>query len=62
MTAAALFVLFASAFLLLLYYFLSEWTIWILVVIFCVAGIEVNLLCLFHSYVLIKEENREESR
>ena len=44
MTAAAFFVLFASAFLLLLYFFLSEWTIWILVVIFCIAGVEVGLL------------------
>lgn len=40
MSAAAFFVLFASVFLLLLYFFLSEFTIWILVVIFCIAGVE----------------------
>lgn len=40
MSAAAFFVLFASAFLLLLYYCSSDWTIWILVVIFCIAGVQ----------------------
>ncbi|KAH7421855.1 hypothetical protein KP509_13G078500 [Ceratopteris richardii] len=44
--AAASFVVFASIFLLLLYFFLSEFTIWILVVIFCLAGIQGLQHCL----------------
>lgn len=40
MSAAAFFAVFASVFLLLLYFFLSEFTIWILVVVFCIAGVE----------------------
>ncbi|MCO5551840.1 hypothetical protein L7F22_005344 [Adiantum nelumboides] len=40
MKAAASFVVFASVLLLLLYFFLSEFTIWILVIVFCIAGIE----------------------
>lgn len=46
MNAAAFFVVFASAFLLLLYFFLSDLTIWILVVIFCIAGVEGLQHCL----------------
>lgn len=45
MKAAASFVVFASAFLLLLYFFLSDFTIWILVIVFCIAGIEGLLHC-----------------
>ncbi|MCO5583116.1 hypothetical protein L7F22_037024 [Adiantum nelumboides] len=40
MKAAASFVVFASVLLLLLYFFLSEFTIWLLVIVFCIAGIE----------------------
>ncbi|KAJ4954567.1 hypothetical protein NE237_011350 [Protea cynaroides] len=37
---AVIFVITASTFLLLLYYFLSSWFVWVLIVLFCIGGIE----------------------
>lgn len=41
--SAIVFVVTASAFLLLLYFFMSSWFIWLLIVLFCIGGIEVNI-------------------
>ncbi|KAL5997259.1 hypothetical protein ACLOJK_008189 [Asimina triloba] len=38
---AIIFVVMASAFLILLYFFMSSWFIWLLIVLFCIGGIEV---------------------
>lgn len=43
-TAAILFVVIASCFLIMLYKLMSKWFIEILVVLFCIGGIEVCLL------------------
>lgn len=40
MTSAVVFVITASAFLLLLYYFMSSWFVWLLIVLFCIGGIQ----------------------
>lgn len=37
---AILFIIMASAFLMLLYFFMSSWFIWILIVLFCIGGIQ----------------------
>ncbi|KAJ8755401.1 hypothetical protein K2173_019199 [Erythroxylum novogranatense] len=37
---AVIFVISASTFLLLLYFFMSSWFVWILIVLFCIGGIE----------------------
>lgn len=42
-TSAILFVVFASCFLIMLYKLMSFWFIEVLVVLFCIGGIEVNL-------------------
>lgn len=38
---AIIFIITASVFLLLLFYFMSSWFVWILIVLFCIGGIEV---------------------
>lgn len=38
---AIIFIIVASVFLLLLFYFMSSWFIWVLIVLFCIGGIEV---------------------
>ncbi|KAJ7008652.1 hypothetical protein NC653_007343 [Populus alba x Populus x berolinensis] len=38
--SAIVFVITASAFLLLLYFFMSSWFVWLLIVLFCIGGIE----------------------
>ncbi|KAK4421563.1 Signal peptide peptidase-like 3 [Sesamum alatum] len=38
--SAIVFVIMASTFLLLLYFFMSSWFIWVLIVLFCIGGIE----------------------
>ncbi|KAG5231935.1 signal peptide peptidase [Salix suchowensis] len=38
--SAVVFVITASAFLLLLYFFMSSWFVWLLIVLFCIGGIE----------------------
>jgi len=38
---AIIFVIAASAFLLLLFYFMSSWFVWLLIVLFCIGGTEV---------------------
>lgn len=43
---AIIFVIAASAFLLLLFYFMSSWFVWLLVVLFCIGGIEGTHVCL----------------
>ncbi|XP_042482084.1 signal peptide peptidase-like 2 [Macadamia integrifolia] len=40
-TGAVIFVITASTFLLLLYFFLSSWFVWVLIVLFCIGCIEV---------------------
>lgn len=49
MTSAALFVVIASGFLILLYKLMSTWFVVLLVVLFCIGGVEV---CLFSFYCL----------
>lgn len=41
MMSAVIFVVTASAFLLLLYYLMSAWFVWVLIVLFCIGGIQV---------------------
>jgi signal peptide peptidase-like 2B len=38
---AFIFIIVASVFLLLLFYFMSSWFVWVLIVLFCIGGIEV---------------------
>ena len=38
---AVVFIIVASAFLMLLYFFMSAWFIWVLIVLFCIGGTEV---------------------
>lgn len=40
MMSAVIFVVTASAFLLLLYYLMSAWFVWVLIVLFCIGGIQ----------------------
>lgn len=52
---AVVFVITASTFLVLLYFFMSAWFVWLLIVLFCVGGVQVTqlLLCLsFMCYLL----------
>uniref|UniRef100_A0A6N2M9J3 PA domain-containing protein n=1 Tax=Salix viminalis TaxID=40686 RepID=A0A6N2M9J3_SALVM len=44
--SAVVFVITASAFLLLLYFFMSSWFVWLLIVLFCIGGIEGMHNCL----------------
>lgn len=44
MTSAILFVVVASCFLVMLYKLMSSWFIEVLVVLFCIGGVEVGLL------------------
>lgn len=46
---AIVFVIVASVFLLLLFYFMSSWFVWLLIVLFCIGGIEV----LFYFPILV---------
>ncbi|XP_074564349.1 signal peptide peptidase-like 2 [Curcuma longa] len=43
---AIVFVIVASVFLLLLFYFMSSWFVWLLIVLFCIGGIEGMHVCL----------------
>ncbi|KAM3196944.1 hypothetical protein ACQJBY_072561 [Aegilops geniculata] len=43
---AGVFVIVASVFLLLLFYFMSSWVAWLLIVLFCIGGIEGMHVCL----------------
>ncbi|XP_020245743.1 signal peptide peptidase-like 2 [Asparagus officinalis] len=43
---AIIFVIAASAFLLLLFYFMSSWFVWLLIVLFCIGGTEGMHVCL----------------
>lgn len=38
---AVCFVITASIFLVLLYFFMSSWVLWVLIVLFCIGGMEV---------------------
>lgn len=49
--SACLFMVLASVFLLVLYYFMSQWFLILLVILFCIGGFEV--LCLFLNLNLI---------
>ncbi|OIW17587.1 hypothetical protein TanjilG_08865 [Lupinus angustifolius] len=53
---AIVFVLSGSVFLLLLYFFMSSWFIWVLIVLFCIAGIEGMHNCIV-SLTLRKSQN-----
>uniref|UniRef100_A0A0D6QY32 PA domain-containing protein n=1 Tax=Araucaria cunninghamii TaxID=56994 RepID=A0A0D6QY32_ARACU len=44
--AAVFFIVISSCFLLLLYFFMSQWFVWLLVVLFCIGGIEGLHICL----------------
>lgn len=52
--SAIVFVISASTFLVLLYLFMSSWFVWLLIVLFCIGGIEVStfLLVMFFSLLL----------
>jgi len=39
---AVVFVITASTFLVLLFFFMSSWFIWVLIILFCIGGIEVR--------------------
>lgn len=43
MASAVVFVVSASTFLLLLYFFMSASFIWVLIVLFCIGGVEVSI-------------------
>ncbi|OQU81829.1 signal peptide peptidase-like 2 isoform X1 [Sorghum bicolor] len=43
---AIVFIIVASVFLLLLFYFMSSWFVWVLIVLFCIGGIEGMHVCL----------------
>jgi signal peptide peptidase-like protein 2B len=45
MTSAMLFIVVASLFLVMLYKLMSHWFVELLVVIFCIGGVEVCFLC-----------------
>lgn len=47
---AIFFVISASLFLVLLYYFMSSWVFWVLIVLFCIGGVEVT--CFFPPFFL----------
>ena len=51
---AVVFVIVASTFLLLLYFFMSSWFIWVLIVLFCIGGIEVKRFLPLYLTVLWK--------
>ncbi|KAK6145751.1 hypothetical protein DH2020_019620 [Rehmannia glutinosa] len=51
--SAVVFVITASTFLLLLYFFMSSWFVWVLIVLFCIGGIEGMHNCIV-SLVLSK--------
>ena len=44
--SAIVFVITASSFLVLLYFFMSSWFVWLLIVMFCIGGVEVTTLLL----------------
>lgn len=50
MTSAVLFVVIASGFLVLLYKLMSTWFVVLLVVLFCIGGVEVCILSLVASF------------
>uniref|UniRef100_A0A1D1ZBK0 Signal peptide peptidase-like 2B n=1 Tax=Anthurium amnicola TaxID=1678845 RepID=A0A1D1ZBK0_9ARAE len=43
---AIIFIIMASAFLMLLYFFMSAWFIWLLIVLFCIGGMEGMHVCI----------------
>lgn len=43
--AAVFFILISSIFLMLLYWFMSDWFVWILIVLFCIGGVEGMHIC-----------------
>ena len=47
--SAVVFVITASSFLVLLYFFMSSWFVWLLIVMFCIGGVEVMTITL-HVY------------
>lgn len=49
---AIIFVIAASSFLVLLFFFMSSWFVWVLIVLFCIGGIEVMQLAHFHGFFL----------
>ncbi|CAA0819893.1 Signal peptide peptidase-like 3 [Striga hermonthica] len=56
--SAVVFVITASTFLLLLYFFMSSWFVWVLIVLFCIGGIEGMHNCIV-SLVTSKCKNCE---
>ncbi|KAH6795489.1 hypothetical protein C2S51_036475 [Perilla frutescens var. frutescens] len=59
--SAIVFVITASTFLLLLYFFMSSWFIWLLIVLFCIGGIEGMHNCIV-SLVLSKFRGSEQKK
>ncbi|XP_018824430.1 signal peptide peptidase-like 3 isoform X1 [Juglans regia] len=53
---AIFFIITASAFLVLLYFFMSSWFVWVLIVLFCIGGVEGMHACIV-SLVLRKGRN-----
>lgn len=49
--SAVIFVISASSFLLLLYFFMSASFVWVLIVLFCIGGIEVNIQFNLSNYI-----------
>ncbi|KAG2720948.1 hypothetical protein I3760_02G058300 [Carya illinoinensis] len=53
---AIFFIITASAFLVLLYFFMSSWFVWVLIILFCIGGVEGMHACIV-SLVLRKGRN-----
>lgn len=56
---AITFLIAASAFLLLLFYFMSSWFVWLLIVLFCIGGAEGMHVCLVTVFSRVCKECRQ---
>lgn len=52
-TSAVLFVVIASCFLVVLYKLMSSWFLELLVVLFCIGGVEVRIVPLVHDQIYL---------
>lgn len=57
--SAVTFVITASGFLLLLYFFMSAWFVWVLIILFSIGGVQVCSLHLNTSNVTLPENYRD---
>lgn len=51
--SAVTFVITASVFLLLLYFFMSSSFVWVLIILFCIGGVQVCFMFDYFVYVLV---------